>query len=72
MPRIAENDTLPPTLWIRWTLRRKRTVVLAVSSGRLTVSDAMRRYKISKDEYLDWERAVGAICGGRGQDSGNH
>jgi hypothetical protein len=62
MPRIVESEryTLPPSLSIRWTARRKLAVVLAVSNGRMTLGDALRRYRISKDEFLDWKRAAGA------------
>jgi hypothetical protein len=62
MPRIVESDryTLPPSLSIRWTARRKFAVVLAVTSGRLALGEALRRYRISKDEFLNWKRAAGA------------
>ena len=58
MPRIAESnrDALPPAKSIRWTRRRKAAVVLAVTSGRLTIREACRRYQISLDEFGEWQR----------------
>jgi transposase-like protein len=58
MPRIAESnrDALPPAKSIRWTRRRKAAVVLAVTSGRLTISEACHRYQISVDEFVEWQR----------------
>ena len=45
----AENTT-------RWTARRKAEVVAAVEAGMLSIPDACRRYRLSPEEYLEWER----------------
>ena len=51
---IAE---LPPTNTRRWVARRKAAVVAAVSSGMLTIQEACRRYQMSEEELLAWQRA---------------
>jgi len=48
---------LPLTNTRRWVARRKAAVVAAVSSGILTVEEACRRYHMSEDELLAWQRA---------------
>ena len=51
-------DDLPPANTRRWVARRKATVVAAVRSGLITLEDACRRYTLSVEEYLSWERAI--------------
>lgn len=48
---------LPPDNTTRWVMRRKAQVVLAVRGGLISLDDACRRYKLSVDEFLSWERA---------------
>ena len=48
---------LPPTNTRRWVARRKAAVVTAVSSGMLTIEEACRRYQMSEEELLAWQRA---------------
>ena len=45
-----------PALSERWTMRRKATLVFAVRSGRISIEEASRMYKLSVDELLTWER----------------
>ena len=40
----------------RWVTRRKAEVVAAVRGGLLSREDACRRYDISDEEFLGWER----------------
>jgi uncharacterized protein DUF1153 len=47
---------LLPALNERWTMRRKATLVFAVRSGRMSIEEACRVYKLSVDEFLAWER----------------
>ena len=47
---------LPPTYTVRWVARRKADVVAAVEAGILSMTEAIRRYRLSPEEYLDWER----------------
>jgi hypothetical protein len=42
----------------RWVVRRKAVVVYAVSSGALTLQEACRRYRLSVEEFLAWQRAI--------------
>jgi hypothetical protein len=49
---------LPPPDTKRWVVRRKAIVVAAVRSGALTIQEACRRYKLSLEEFLAWQRAI--------------
>lgn len=49
---------LPPPNTERWVIRRKAEVVAAVRGGLLSLEDACRRYKLSVEEYLSWQRAI--------------
>jgi hypothetical protein len=48
---------LPPPNTRRWVARRKAAVVAAVSSGMITLEEACRRYRMSEEELLAWQRA---------------
>ena len=50
-------DDLPPPNTTRWTIRRKAAVVAAVRSGTISMEEAMRRYQLSEEEFLSWQRA---------------
>ena len=54
----ATLDDLPPPSTTRWVARRKAEVVIAVRGGLLTLEDACRRYTLSVEEFLSWQRAV--------------
>jgi Protein of unknown function (DUF1153) len=49
---------LPPPNTQRWVIRRKAAVVAAVRSGRITMEEALRRYQLSEEEFLSWQRAL--------------
>lgn len=51
---------LPPPNTKRWVVRRKAAVVAAVRSGRITMEEALRRYQLSEEEFLSWQRALEA------------
>lgn len=51
-------EDLPPPQTRRWVARRKAEVVAAVRGGLLTLEDACRRYGLSVEEFLSWQRAV--------------
>jgi Protein of unknown function (DUF1153) len=40
----------------RWTVRRKAALIEAVRGGWLAIDEACRRYALSVDEFLAWER----------------
>ena len=41
-------------------MRRKAAVVAAVRAGMITVEEACRRYQLSEEEFLAWQRAFEA------------
>jgi len=56
---------LPPPNTRRWVARRKAAVVAAVANGMITIEEACRRYRMSEEEFLAWQRAFenGGIAG---------
>jgi len=44
----------------RWYRRDKRKVIAAVRNGALGFRDACQRYRLSYQEFVDWERISGA------------
>jgi transposase-like protein len=48
---------LPPANTRRWVIRRKAAVVAAVQSGKITLEEACRRYQLTEEEFLSWQRA---------------
>ena len=53
-------DDLPPPNTTRWVTRRKAAVVVAVRNGKITIEGALRRYQLSEEEFLSWQRAFEA------------
>src|ERR1043165_8414042 len=49
---------LPPTNTRRWVIRRKAEVVAAVRGGLLSLDEACRRYTLTVEEFLAWQRAI--------------
>ncbi len=49
---------LPPPDTKRWVIRRKAEVVAAVRGGILSIDEACRRYTLSLEEFLSWQRAI--------------
>lgn len=47
---------LPPPSLSRWVPRRKAQVIAAVRGGLLTIADACSRYRLSVEEFMEWER----------------
>ena len=56
-PRAPQMDDLPPPNTTRWVPRRKAAVVAAVLSGTITMEEVLRRYQLSEEEFLSWQRA---------------
>jgi hypothetical protein len=48
---------LPPPNTKRWVVRRKAAVVAAVRAGKITMEEALRRYQLTEEEFLSWQRA---------------
>jgi hypothetical protein len=55
---IASLDSLPPPDTKRWVIRRKAEVVAAVRAGIISIEEACRRYTLSIEEFLSWQRLV--------------
>src|ERR1700757_2401158 len=49
---------LPPPNTKRWVIRRKAEVVAAVRGGLLSLDEACKRYKLTIDEFLSWQRLI--------------
>jgi Protein of unknown function (DUF1153) len=52
LPELPSPDTK------RWVVRRKAVVVQAVRSGSISLQEACRRYNLSVEEFLAWQRAI--------------
>ena len=50
-------DDLPPQNIIRWTPSRKAAVVVAVRDSRITMAEALHRYRLTEEEFRSWQRA---------------
>ena len=57
-PLTVEN--LPPRDTVRWVIRRKAEVVAAVQNGLIGMDEACERYRLSVDEFVNWEQLVNA------------
>ncbi|HEY0282987.1 MAG TPA: DUF1153 domain-containing protein [Rhizomicrobium sp.] len=42
----------------RWVAHRKAEVVAAVRGGYLSLDEACKRYALSLEEYLSWQREI--------------
>jgi hypothetical protein len=49
---------LPPPSTKRWVIRRKAEVVAAVRGGLLSLGEACKRYRLTVDEFLSWQRSI--------------
>lgn len=55
---IMSQADLPNPKTRRWVASRKAAVVRGVVYGLITQSEALERYAISEEEFLEWVRAV--------------
>ena len=53
-------NKLPSTNIIRWIILRKAEVVAAVHNGLLGLDEACERYRMSAEEFLNWEQLIAA------------
>jgi transposase-like protein len=51
---------LPPPETKRWVSRRKAAIVNAVLSGAVSLEEVCRRYELSVEEFITWQRAIEA------------
>jgi hypothetical protein len=49
---------LPSPNTKRWVIRRKAQVVCGVRNGIISLEEACRRYKLSIEEFLSWQRLI--------------
>ena len=54
----SSTTDLPPPDTKRWVPRRKAVIVNAVRTGVISVEEVCRRYELSVEEFLAWERAI--------------
>jgi hypothetical protein len=55
--KMTERD-LPPPDTKRWVMRRKAQVVAGVRCGLISLDEACRRYTLSVEEFLSWQRLI--------------
>lgn len=55
---IMSQADLPSPSTRRWVASRKAAVVRGVVYGLISQAEALTRYDISEDEFLEWVRAV--------------
>ncbi len=53
---VLTPANLPPNNLTRWVARRKAEVIAAVNGGLLTMPQACQRYRLSVEEFMEWER----------------
>jgi len=56
--RAPSMGDLPQPNTRRWVVRRKAAVVAAVRAGKITMEEALRRYQLTEEEFLSWQRAL--------------
>ena len=54
----SRTTDLPPSDTKRWVTRRKAVLVNAVRTGVISLEEVCRRYELSVEEFLAWERAI--------------
>jgi hypothetical protein len=54
----SPGAALPAPDTKRWVARRKAVIVEAVRSGVIDLAEVCRRYNLSVEEFLAWERAI--------------
>ncbi len=55
---VGASVDLPSPDTKRWVVRRKAVVVHAVRNGSISLQEACRRYRLSVEEFLAWQRAI--------------
>jgi len=55
---MLSSVELPPPDTKRWVVRRKAAVVAAVREGVISLDEACRRYNLSIEEFIAWQRTI--------------
>ncbi|MBY5974511.1 hypothetical protein PSM7751_01998 [Pseudooceanicola marinus] len=56
--RVMTRADLPPATTRRWVASRKAAVVRGVVHGLISQDEALERYSLSPEEFLEWVSAV--------------
>lgn len=56
--RVMTRADLPPADTRRWVASRKAAVVRGVVHGLISQDEALERYSLSSEEFLEWVSAV--------------
>lgn len=56
--RVMSRADLPSPNTRRWVASRKAAVVRGVVYGLITQAEALERYQLSEEEFVEWLRAV--------------
>ncbi|MGI3165539.1 DUF1153 domain-containing protein [Pseudooceanicola sp. 200-1SW] len=56
--RVMTRADLPPANTRRWVASRKAAVVRGVVHGLISQDEALERYSLSPEEFLEWVSAV--------------
>ena len=51
-------ESLPPRNTVRWVILRKAEVVAAVRNELIGLDEACERYRLSVEEFLNWEQSI--------------
>ncbi len=51
---VMTQSDLPPIETVRWVASRKAAVVKGVAYGLISRETALRRYRLSEEEFRDW------------------
>jgi len=55
---VMTKADLPPRNTRRWVASRKAAVVRGVIYNLISKDEALERYQLSEDEFMEWVRAV--------------
>jgi len=53
---ILTFSDLPPRNVKRWTRHRKAELVAAIQGGLISLAEANKRYSLSVEEFIGWQR----------------
>jgi hypothetical protein len=56
--RVLTVYDLPPANGARWVVGRKADLIAAVGGGLLSLDEACRRYRLSREEFHAWRRMI--------------
>ena len=56
--KIMTRADLPAADTVRWVASRKAAVVRGVVYGLIAQDEALKRYGLSRDEFIEWVSAV--------------